>query len=157
MLLSSEIRHGRHCVLQMHVHLVCITKYAKEYLTVLRSRISEWSLRRSVRSSNPLWSVWKAKTTTCIGWFTTRRSIPCPPWSTVSKVSLATCSAKSARIWLNALAKALSGRHRTWPPPVAVRRSLRSRHTGSNRRRRSRNTGGLDPRSEGREVLRPHG
>ena len=27
MLLSSEIRHGRHCVFQLHVHLVFITKY----------------------------------------------------------------------------------------------------------------------------------
>ena len=27
MRLSSEIRHGRHCVFQMHVHLVFITKY----------------------------------------------------------------------------------------------------------------------------------
>jgi REP-associated tyrosine transposase len=27
MLLSSDIRHGRHCVFQMHVHLVFITKY----------------------------------------------------------------------------------------------------------------------------------
>ena len=25
--LSSEIRHGRHCVFQLHVHLVFITKY----------------------------------------------------------------------------------------------------------------------------------
>ena len=29
MLLSSEIRHGRHCVFQMHVHLVFVTKYRK--------------------------------------------------------------------------------------------------------------------------------
>jgi putative transposase len=27
MLLSSEIRHGRHCVFQLHVHLVFVTKY----------------------------------------------------------------------------------------------------------------------------------
>ena len=27
MLLSREIRHGRHCVFQMHVHLVFVTKY----------------------------------------------------------------------------------------------------------------------------------
>ena len=27
MLLSSEIRHGRHCFFQLHVHLVFITKY----------------------------------------------------------------------------------------------------------------------------------
>ena len=29
MLLSSEIRHGRHCVSQLHVHLVFVTKYRK--------------------------------------------------------------------------------------------------------------------------------
>ena len=29
MLLSSEIRHGRHCVFQIHVHLVFVTKYRK--------------------------------------------------------------------------------------------------------------------------------
>jgi putative transposase len=29
MLLSSEIRHGRHCVFQMHVHLVFVTKYRR--------------------------------------------------------------------------------------------------------------------------------
>ena len=27
MLLSSEIRHGRHCVFQLHVHLVFVAKY----------------------------------------------------------------------------------------------------------------------------------
>ncbi len=27
MILSSEIRHGRHCVFQLHVHLVFVTKY----------------------------------------------------------------------------------------------------------------------------------
>ena len=27
MLLSSDIRHGRHCVFQLHVHLVFVTKY----------------------------------------------------------------------------------------------------------------------------------
>ena len=27
--LSSEIRHGRHCVFQMHVHLVFVTKYRR--------------------------------------------------------------------------------------------------------------------------------
>ena len=27
MLLASEIRHGRHCVSQLHVHLVFVTKY----------------------------------------------------------------------------------------------------------------------------------
>jgi putative transposase len=27
MLVSSEIRHGRHCVFQLHVHLVFVTKY----------------------------------------------------------------------------------------------------------------------------------
>jgi putative transposase len=27
MLLSSEIRHGRHCVFALHVHLVFVTKY----------------------------------------------------------------------------------------------------------------------------------
>jgi len=29
MRLSSEIRHGRHCVFQMHVHLVFVTKYRR--------------------------------------------------------------------------------------------------------------------------------
>ena len=28
--LSSEIRHGRHCVFQLHVHLVFVTKYRKK-------------------------------------------------------------------------------------------------------------------------------
>ena len=27
--MSSEIRHGRHCVFQLHVHLVFVTKYRK--------------------------------------------------------------------------------------------------------------------------------
>ena len=30
MLVSSEIRHGRHCVFQLHVHLVFVTKYRKK-------------------------------------------------------------------------------------------------------------------------------
>ena len=30
MLLSSDIRHGRHCVFQLHVHLVFVTKYRKK-------------------------------------------------------------------------------------------------------------------------------
>jgi putative transposase len=30
--LSSDIRHGRHCVFQIHVHLVFITKYRKKVL-----------------------------------------------------------------------------------------------------------------------------
>ena len=29
MLLSSDIRHGRHCVFALHVHLVFVTKYRK--------------------------------------------------------------------------------------------------------------------------------
>ena len=32
MLVSSEIRHGRHCVFQLHVHLVFVTKYRKKIL-----------------------------------------------------------------------------------------------------------------------------
>jgi putative transposase len=28
--MSSEIRHGRHCVFQLHVHLVFVTKYRKK-------------------------------------------------------------------------------------------------------------------------------
>lgn len=32
MVLSSEIRHGRHCVFQMHVHLVFVTKYRKKQI-----------------------------------------------------------------------------------------------------------------------------
>ncbi len=32
MLLSNEIRHGRHCVFQLHVHLVFITKYRHRVL-----------------------------------------------------------------------------------------------------------------------------
>ena len=30
MLVSSEIRHRRHCVFQLHVHLVFVTKYRKK-------------------------------------------------------------------------------------------------------------------------------
>ena len=30
MLLSSDIRHGRHCVFQLHVHLVFTTKYRRK-------------------------------------------------------------------------------------------------------------------------------
>jgi putative transposase len=29
MLIASEIRHGRHCVFQLHVHLVFVTKYRR--------------------------------------------------------------------------------------------------------------------------------
>jgi len=32
MRLSSEIRHGRHCVFQIHVHLVFVTKYRTRVL-----------------------------------------------------------------------------------------------------------------------------
>jgi hypothetical protein len=118
---------------------------AKEYLTVRLSRISEWSLRRSVRISNPLSSVWTAKTTRCIYWFTTRRSIPCPRWSTVSKAYLVECSGKSALILLHAIGRAFSGLHRTLPPHAAVRRSLCSRRISSNRRRHFRATGAYIP------------
>lgn len=31
---DSEIRHGRHCVLLIHVHLVFMTKYRREVFTV---------------------------------------------------------------------------------------------------------------------------
>ena len=27
---STELRHGRHCVFKMHVHLVFVTKYRRE-------------------------------------------------------------------------------------------------------------------------------
>ena len=30
MLLSSDIRHGRHCVFALHVHLVFVTKYRRK-------------------------------------------------------------------------------------------------------------------------------
>ena len=30
---ESEIRHGRHCVFQMHVHLVFVTKYRRKVFT----------------------------------------------------------------------------------------------------------------------------
>jgi putative transposase len=30
---SSDIRHGRHCVFNMHVHLVFVTKYRKKVFT----------------------------------------------------------------------------------------------------------------------------
>src|SRR3981189_659938 len=34
MTLSSEIRHGRHCVFELHVHLVFVTKYRSRALDV---------------------------------------------------------------------------------------------------------------------------
>jgi putative transposase len=34
MRLSSDIRHGRHCVFQLHVHLVFLTKYRKKIFEV---------------------------------------------------------------------------------------------------------------------------
>ena len=30
MVLASDIRHGRHCIFQLHVHLVFVTKYRKK-------------------------------------------------------------------------------------------------------------------------------
>jgi len=30
---NKEIRHGRHCVFAMHVHLVFVTKYRREVFT----------------------------------------------------------------------------------------------------------------------------
>lgn len=30
---SNDIRHGRHCVFQMHLHLVFVTKYRREVFT----------------------------------------------------------------------------------------------------------------------------
>jgi putative transposase len=30
---NNDIRHGRHCVFQMHVHLVFVTKYRREVFT----------------------------------------------------------------------------------------------------------------------------
>ena len=33
MINSSDIRHGRHCVFNMHIHLVFVTKYRKKLLT----------------------------------------------------------------------------------------------------------------------------
>ena len=31
--IESDIRHGRHCVFLMHVHLVFVTKYRREVFT----------------------------------------------------------------------------------------------------------------------------
>ncbi len=33
MIADNEIRHGRHCVFLMHVHLVFVTKYRREVFT----------------------------------------------------------------------------------------------------------------------------
>ena len=33
MKLNNEIRHGRHCVFNMHVHLVFVTKYRRDVFT----------------------------------------------------------------------------------------------------------------------------
>ncbi|MEH8237952.1 transposase, partial [Gallibacterium anatis] len=30
---ETEIRHGRHCVFNMHVHLVFVTKYRRDVFT----------------------------------------------------------------------------------------------------------------------------
>ena len=30
---ESDIRHGRHCVFRMHVHLVFVTKYRRKVFT----------------------------------------------------------------------------------------------------------------------------
>jgi len=30
---NNEIRHGRHCVFNMHVHLVFVTKYRRDVFT----------------------------------------------------------------------------------------------------------------------------
>ena len=32
-MLEVDIRHGRHCVFQMHVHLVFVTKYRRNVFT----------------------------------------------------------------------------------------------------------------------------
>src|ERR1700683_2247253 len=135
-LLSSDIRHGRHCVFALHVHLVFVTKYrskvfdggAIQRLKVMFEKVCTDFEAQLVEMNG------EARTRTCSS--TTRRSTRGRAWSTVSKAFPVGCSVSSGLILRNAIGRMSCGHRLTLPPVVAGHRWASSSNTLSNKRPR---------------------
>jgi hypothetical protein len=141
MLLSSDIRHGRHCVFALHVHSHCMSTWSsspnieERYLTALSSGSKSCSRKFALTSRrNSSRETVRPNTYTCSS--TTRRSTRCRAWSTVSKALPVGCSVSSGLILRNAIGTMSCGRRLSLPPVVAGHRWPSSSNTLSNRRPR---------------------
>src|SRR6202008_2176937 len=157
MVLSSDIRHGKHCMFQLHVHLVFVTRYSyrifnEDAINCLRAIFTNVCndfasplVERDGEDNH------------------VHLLVNYPRKHSVSALvnSLKGVSSRLLRLERPdpraAIEKAFCGRRRTSLPVAAVRRSVFSRRASNSKRHRSSSSGGLiSPPLKG-GVLRPHG
>ena len=74
---ESEIRHGRHCVFNLHVHLVFVAKYRRHVFDgPAIERLRE--IFGAVCRDFEVWWRWMARATTSTCWWSTRQGFPSP-------------------------------------------------------------------------------
>src|SRR4029077_14460750 len=138
MRLTNDIRHGRHCVFALHVHLVFVTKYRRQVFdgdAIGRLKVMFERVCSDFETQN--WSRCMAKPNTYTCSLPIHRSTRCRAWSTVSKAFPVGCLEWNHPTSRNAIGKMSCGRPVTSLPVVAAHRLASLSNTSSNKRLRS--------------------